>query len=79
MQATAIGEVFGYVKEISAPDWGREVTEASKGQYVVVHLFKPTYAVNPSVVVIMFFPFRVPHCQLLEQRLQVLARKHKYC
>lgn len=40
MQAQAAKEKYGEVKEISKPDFIREVTEASKECYVVVHLYK---------------------------------------
>lgn len=40
MQAQAAKEKFGEVKEISKPDFIKEVTEASKECYVVVHLYK---------------------------------------
>lgn len=40
MQAQAAKEKFGEVTEISKPDFIREVTEASKEHYVVVHLYK---------------------------------------
>lgn len=40
MQALAAKEKFGEVYDISKPDFIREVTEASKDCYVVVHLYK---------------------------------------
>jgi thioredoxin-like negative regulator of GroEL len=40
MQAHAAKEKFGEVTDISKPDFVREVTEASKECYVVVHLYK---------------------------------------
>ncbi|KAH3744945.1 viral IAP-associated factor [Pelomyxa schiedti] len=52
---------YGYVKEITAPDWVSEVTDASRTEYVIVHLFKPS----------------IPHCVLLEKRLGELATKFK--
>lgn len=40
MQALAAKEKYGEVSEISKPDFIREVSEASKECYVVVHLYK---------------------------------------
>lgn len=40
MHALAAKEKYGEVLDISKPDFIREVTEASKDCYVVVHLYK---------------------------------------
>lgn len=40
MQAQAAKEKYGEVIEISKPDFVREVTDASKECFVVVHLYK---------------------------------------
>jgi hypothetical protein len=40
MQAEASKEKYGDLTEISKPDFVREVTEASKECYVVVHLYQ---------------------------------------
>lgn len=40
MQAQAAKEKYGEVKEISKPEFVKEVTEASKECHVVVHLYK---------------------------------------
>lgn len=40
MQAAAQRDKYGEVIQISKPEFVKEVTEASKECYVVVHLFK---------------------------------------
>lgn len=40
MQQQAEKDKYGEVTQISKPDFVKEVTEASKECYVVVHLFK---------------------------------------
>ncbi|KAI9321567.1 thioredoxin-like protein [Dichotomocladium elegans] len=52
---------FGGVTQISKPDFVKEVTEASKECYVVVHLFKDY----------------IPACKLMNQHLTELAKQFK--
>ncbi|XP_063300688.1 phosducin-like protein 3 [Pelobates fuscus] len=60
-QATQVKNKYGEVGEISGQDYVREVTEAGKGIWVILHLYKPG----------------IPICTLLNQHLAVLARKFK--
>ncbi|CAO3649384.1 unnamed protein product [Mucor fragilis] len=61
MQAQAAKEKFGEVKEISKPDFIKEVTEASKECHVVVHLYKDY----------------IPACKLMNRCLSELALQFK--
>ncbi|KAL0080269.1 thioredoxin-like protein [Phycomyces blakesleeanus] len=61
MQAVSSKEKYGDVVQISKPDFVKEVTEASKECYVVVHLFKDY----------------IPACKLMNQHLAVLAKQFK--
>ncbi|KAI9351058.1 thioredoxin-like protein [Pilaira anomala] len=61
MQALAAKEKFGEVYDISKPDFIREVTEASKDCYVVVHLYKDY----------------IPACKLMNRCLAELAAQFK--
>ncbi|CAG8700428.1 7137_t:CDS:2 [Acaulospora morrowiae] len=61
MKAEASREKFGHVMQISKPDFIKEVTEASKEVWVVVHLFKDY----------------IPECKLMNMHLETLAEKHK--
>ncbi|CAG8547501.1 13309_t:CDS:2 [Acaulospora colombiana] len=61
MKAEASLEKFGHVTQIMKPDFIREVTEASKEVWVVVHLFKDY----------------IPECKLVNMHLATLAEKHK--
>lgn len=61
MQALAGKEKFGEVTEISKPDFIREVSEASKECYVVVHLYKDY----------------IPACKLMNRCLSELALQFK--
>ncbi|CAH2223171.1 phosducin 3 [Pelobates cultripes] len=60
-QATQVKNKFGEVGEISGQDYVREVTEAGKGIWVILHLYKQG----------------IPICTLINQHLSVLARKFK--
>ncbi|KNE61877.1 hypothetical protein AMAG_07149 [Allomyces macrogynus ATCC 38327] len=60
MQEAASRRRFGEVIQISKPDFVREVTEASKDVWVVVHLFKDG----------------IPACRLINAILATLAPKH---
>ncbi|RKP27494.1 putative viral IAP-associated factor [Syncephalis pseudoplumigaleata] len=60
IKARAEQERYGTLQQISEPDFIREVTEASKETWVVVHLFQPS----------------LPLCRLLNERLGVLAAKY---
>ncbi|XP_069828521.1 phosducin-like protein 3 [Dendropsophus ebraccatus] len=60
-QAAQIKNKFGEVLEISGQDYVQEVTKASKGLWVVLHLYKQG----------------IPLCTLINQHLAVLARKFK--
>ena len=40
MKAAAAKTKFGLVKEISKPDWVREINEAGSDIWVVVHVYK---------------------------------------
>jgi hypothetical protein len=53
---------FGDVNEITKDEWVKQVTEASRSCWVVVHLYQDS----------------VIECRLLEESLQILARKFKY-
>ncbi|RKP08654.1 phosducin family protein [Thamnocephalis sphaerospora] len=61
MNALAATECFGELVQISEPDFVREVTEASKEAWVVVHLFQDS----------------LPVCRLLNERLAALATKYR--
>ncbi|KAI8636904.1 thioredoxin-like protein [Parasitella parasitica] len=61
MQAEAAKEKFGEVKEISKPDFIKEVTEASKECHVVVHLYQDY----------------IPACKLMNRCLNELALQFK--
>jgi hypothetical protein len=63
MQQTAAANKFGDVRPIEKSEWVREVTEGSKGQWVVAFLYQPGMV----------------ECALMEQTLTILAAKHKYC
>ncbi|KAI8370055.1 thioredoxin-like protein [Choanephora cucurbitarum] len=64
MQAQAAKEKYGEITEISKPDFVREVTEASKECYVVVHLYKDAIPAS-----------RLMHRCLSELALQFKATK----
>ncbi|CAG8772266.1 20200_t:CDS:2 [Gigaspora margarita] len=61
MKAEALRAKFGELMQISKPDFIREVTDASKEVWVVVHLFKDS----------------IPECKLMNAHLATLAAKHK--
>ncbi|KAG9294614.1 hypothetical protein G9A89_008093 [Geosiphon pyriformis] len=61
MKAESECAKYGQLIQISKPDFIREVTEASKVDWVVVHLFKDS----------------VPVCKLLNTHLTSLAAKHR--
>ncbi|CAG8576902.1 5463_t:CDS:2 [Dentiscutata heterogama] len=61
MKAEALRSKFGEVIQISKPDFIREVTDASKEVWVVVHLFKDS----------------IPECKLMNAHLATLAAKYK--
>ncbi|CAG8434496.1 10534_t:CDS:2 [Funneliformis caledonium] len=61
MKVEASGEKFGQVIHISKPDFIKEVTEASKEVWVVVHLFNEP----------------IPECKLMNRHLSTLAEKYK--
>jgi thiol-disulfide isomerase/thioredoxin len=61
LRAQAMTEKFGELTQISEVDFIREVTEASKEVWVVVHLFQPS----------------LPQCRLLNERLSQLASKYR--
>ncbi|KAG1466950.1 hypothetical protein G6F46_000241 [Rhizopus delemar] len=61
MQAQAAKEKYGEVIEISKPDFVREVTDASKECFVVVHLYKEY----------------IPACKLMNRCLAELALQFK--
>ncbi|CAG8473817.1 6994_t:CDS:2 [Scutellospora calospora] len=61
MKAEALHNKFGELIQISKPDFIREVTEASKEVWVVVHLFKDY----------------IPECKLMNAHLSTLAAKYK--
>ncbi|KAI8144497.1 thioredoxin-like protein [Fennellomyces sp. T-0311] len=61
MQKLAEKDKYGDVTQISKPDFIKEVTEASKDCYVVVHLFKDY----------------IPACKLMNQHLAELAKEFK--
>ncbi|KXN71119.1 thioredoxin-like protein [Conidiobolus coronatus NRRL 28638] len=62
MQAEALRSKFGEVYHISKPDFVKEVTEASKENAVIVHLYKDSYEA----------------CTLLNEYLNNLAKKYKF-
>ncbi|KAI9279939.1 thioredoxin-like protein [Umbelopsis sp. AD052] len=61
MQQIASKEKYGEVRQISKPDFVREVTEASKECSVIVHLY------NDSI----------PACKLMSRHLSELAQRYK--
>ncbi|KAI7861671.1 thioredoxin-like protein [Spinellus fusiger] len=61
MQTAVSREKYGQVVQISKPDFVKEVTEASKECYVVVHLFQD----------------HIPACKLMNYHLAELARQFK--
>ncbi|KAI8975495.1 thioredoxin-like protein [Mycotypha africana] len=61
MKAQAVKEKYGEVTEISKPEFIKEVTEASKECYVVVHLYKDY----------------IPVCKLMNRCLSELAQQFK--
>ncbi|KAI8064603.1 thioredoxin-like protein [Gongronella butleri] len=61
MHASAAKEKYGDVTQISKPDFVKEVSEASKDCYVVVHLYQDS----------------IPMCKLMNQHLADLAREFK--
>ncbi|KAF7726029.1 Allantoicase [Apophysomyces ossiformis] len=61
MKAAASKEKYGDLTQISKPDFVKEVTEASKECYVVVHLFKDY----------------IPACKLMNRHLADLAQQFK--
>ncbi|KAI7852500.1 thioredoxin-like protein [Circinella umbellata] len=61
MQKLTEQNKYGEVTQISKPDFVKEVTEASKECYVVVHLFKDY----------------IPACKLMNQHLAQLAKEFK--
>ncbi|XP_063300698.1 phosducin-like protein 3 [Pelobates fuscus] len=60
-QATQVKNKFGELGEISGQDYVKEVTEAGKGIWVILHLYKPG----------------IPICTLINQHLAILATKFK--
>ncbi|KAI9009497.1 thioredoxin-like protein [Gaertneriomyces semiglobifer] len=57
MQSASDTEKYGFVRQISKPEWAQEVTEASQTTWVVVHLFQP----------------HIPACKLINAVLDRLA------
>ncbi|KAI9501666.1 phosducin-like protein [Coemansia spiralis] len=61
MQAQLDKEKYGELMQISEPDYKREVTEASKDTWIVVHLFRDS----------------IPECKLMNRHLSELARQYR--
>lgn len=61
MQRIASKEKYGDVRQISKPDFVKEVTEASKECSVIVHLFQDA----------------IPACKLMSRHLSELAQRYK--
>ncbi|RUS15744.1 thioredoxin-like protein [Endogone sp. FLAS-F59071] len=61
MRAMAAKEKFGDLVQISKPEFVREVTEASKECWVVVHLFNNA----------------IPACKLMNEHLKILAQRYR--
>ena len=62
LQEERVKNRFGDVNEITKDEWVKQVTEASRNSWVLVHLYQDS----------------VIECRLLEEALQVLAAKFKY-
>ncbi len=62
MQEALLRNRFGDVTEIIKEEWIREVTEASKNSWVVVHLYQDS----------------VIECRLLEEALLNVSKRFKY-
>lgn len=85
MQEAAEKNKYGEVTQISKPDFVREVTEASKSCWVVVHLFKDEWVSYNGTLAYLFwhahrnilFHHSIPACKLMNQHLSVLAREFK--
>ncbi|KAJ2493736.1 phosducin [Coemansia sp. RSA 2050] len=61
IKAKADKERFGELRYISEPDYKREVTEASKDSWIVVHLFRDS----------------IPECKLMNKFLGELAQQYR--
>ncbi|RQM29695.1 hypothetical protein B5M09_012239 [Aphanomyces astaci] len=61
MKAQMARNVFGDIQPISKDEWTREVTEASKGSWVVAYLWENS----------------VEACKLMDQILRVIAGRHR--
>ncbi|KAJ1733932.1 phosducin [Coemansia biformis] len=61
MQAQASKEKYGELVHISEPDYKKEVTEASKNAWIVVHLFRDS----------------IPECKLMNRLLGELAQQYR--
>ncbi|RHY17689.1 hypothetical protein DYB25_010649 [Aphanomyces astaci] len=61
MKAQMARNVFGDIQPISKDEWTREVTEASKGSWVVAYLWENS----------------VEECKLMDQILRVIAGRHR--
>ncbi|KAJ2079641.1 phosducin [Coemansia sp. RSA 988] len=61
MQAQQSKEKYGSLEHISEPDYKREVTEASKDSWIVVHLFRES----------------IPECKLMNRILSELAQQYR--
>ncbi|CAG8471480.1 10027_t:CDS:2 [Paraglomus brasilianum] len=61
MKAQAMREKYGEVIHISKPEFVKEVSEASKDDWVVVHLYRDD----------------IPHCRLVNSYLNTLSKKYK--
>ncbi|KAJ2892416.1 phosducin [Coemansia aciculifera] len=61
IKAQADKEKFGELKHISEPDYKREVTEASRNSWIVVHLFRDS----------------IPECKLMNRFLGELAQMYR--
>ncbi|OQR74063.1 viral IAP-associated factor-like [Tropilaelaps mercedesae] len=59
MQQAARTAIFAEIREISAADWVEQVNKAGEGVTVVIHLFSNG----------------IPICAVMDQHLQILARK----
>jgi thiol-disulfide isomerase/thioredoxin len=61
MQEISSKEKYGEVRQISKPDFVKEVTEASKECAVILHLYNDT----------------IPACKLMARHLSQLAQRYK--
>ncbi|PIA15324.1 thioredoxin-like protein [Coemansia reversa NRRL 1564] len=61
MQAQQSKEKYGTLEHISEPQYKKEVTEASKGNWIVVHLFRES----------------IPECKLMNRILSELAQQYR--